>query len=79
MDTGEIELRLRTELNREFEIDENLIRHDAHIMDTLGLDSLDMVDLVVLIDQSFGIKLTKEEVVGADTFGKLVDLISSKS
>ena len=79
MDIGEIEQRLRTRLSEEFEIDIDLIKPDAVILSDLGLDSLDIVDLAVLIDRLFGVKLTGEEMVSANTFGKLVSIISSKT
>ena len=79
MDIGEIEQRLRTRLSEEFEIDIDLIKPDAVILSDLGLDSLDIVDLAVLIDRLFGVKLTREEMVSANTFGKLVSIISSKA
>ena len=79
MDIGEIEQRLRTRLSEEFEIDIDLIKPDAVILSDLGLDSLDIVDLAVLIDRLFGVKLTREEMVSANTFGNLVSIISSKT
>ena len=79
MDIGEIEQRLRTRLREEFESDRDLIKPDAVILSDLGLDSLDIVDLAVLIDRLFGVKLTREEMVSANTFGKLVSIISSKT
>ena len=41
----------------EFEIEEALIKPDAILRDTLQLDSLDYVDLVVVIESSFSFKV----------------------
>ena len=46
-----------------FEIDESEIRPEAHIFEDLGLDSLDIVDLVVELQKSFGVKIRDEEQV----------------
>jgi len=46
-----------------FEIDEAQIRPEAHIFEDLGLDSLDIVDLVVELQKAFGVKIRDEEQV----------------
>jgi acyl carrier protein len=45
-----------------FEIErENLQNPDAHIFEDLGLDSLDIVDLVVALQEKFGVKIRNDE------------------
>ena len=44
-----------------FEIEKNDLRPQAHIFTDLGLDSLDIVDLVVALQKDFGIKLRDEK------------------
>ena len=46
-----------------FEIDKELLRPEAHIFNDLGLDSLDMVDLIVGLQKSFGVKIQDNEKV----------------
>lgn len=48
---------------------------DATLGGALGIDSLDMVDLTVIIESEFGVKLSREELVKARTFGDLKNLI----
>ena len=62
----------------EFEIDESLIEPDKPLMQTLELDSLDLVDMVVLIENNFGFKLTGEDFVGMVTFQDFYDFIDKK-
>ncbi len=62
----------------DFEVEESLIEADANLVGDIGLDSLDMVDVVVMVDNLFGVKLTREELMEAKTFGKLTDLVASK-
>ena len=52
----------------EFEVERNTITPDAVLKDTLGLDSLDYVDLVVVIESNFGFKVKPEDFVGIVTF-----------
>lgn len=62
----------------EFEVDAEDIQPEANLKDTLGLDSLDYVDLVVSIDSNFGVKLVEADFVGIDTFQSFYNLIENK-
>lgn len=44
-----------------FEIEGKRLQPQAHIFNDLGLDSLDIVDLIVALQQSFGVKIRDEE------------------
>ncbi|WP_430813705.1 acyl carrier protein [Carboxylicivirga sp. RSCT41] len=46
----------------EFEIEQDVIADDAHLIDDLGLESLDFVDIVVIIEKEFGFKVQREEM-----------------
>jgi len=52
-----------TSLSEEFELDRTLMVPDAHIVDDLGLDSLDMVDMVVVLEKAFRFKIREEEAI----------------
>ncbi|WP_269222449.1 MULTISPECIES: phosphopantetheine-binding protein [Flavobacterium] len=62
----------------EFEVDGDDIQSDAILKDTLGLDSLDYVDLVVSIESNFGVKLVEADFVGVSTFQTFYDVIENK-
>ena len=62
----------------EFEVDGEDIQPEANLKDTLGLDSLDYVDLVVSIESNFGVKLVEVDFVGIDSFQSFYDLIENK-
>jgi acyl carrier protein len=62
----------------EFEVDEDVIQPDAVLKDTLGLDSLDYVDLVVTIETSFGVKLVEADFATVSTFQDFYNLIDLK-
>ncbi|HKX86495.1 MAG TPA: phosphopantetheine-binding protein [Flavobacterium sp.] len=65
-------------LVEEFEVDGDTITPEANLKETLGLDSLDYVDLVVTIEANFGVKLGEADFIGIDTFQKFYDLIENK-
>ena len=61
-----------------FEIEKERLVPKAHIFSDLGLDSLDIVDLVVALQTSFGIKIRNEEKVrDIRTLQDIYQLISS--
>ena len=78
MNRTEIEENVRKFLVDELEIDETKISPDAKLKEDLGIDSLDFVDIVVLVERIFGFKIKQEEMAGVDTFSKFCDYVESK-
>jgi acyl carrier protein len=74
----EIIAKINEVLADEFEADIADITPEAALMETLELDSLDLVDVVVLIDSNFGVTLTGPDFVGIKTFQDFYDLIITK-
>ncbi len=62
----------------EFEVEADDIKPEADLKETLELDSLDFVDLVVAIDANFGIKLVGEDFINTKTMQEFYDLIERK-
>ena len=60
--------KINTVLAENFEIDPTSITPDALMKETLDLDSLDYVDLVVLLEQHFGLKVKGSEFADIKTF-----------
>lgn len=65
-------------LSEEFEVAPDLIRPESELKSTLDLDSLDYVDLVVLIDEHFHVKLSGEDFKGVESFADFYRLINSR-
>ncbi len=78
MDKAEIIEKINGFLIDEFEVEADTIEPDAVLKDTLGLDSLDYVDLVVTVESNFGVKLGEADFVGISTFQNFYDLIENK-
>lgn len=70
--------KIKEFLIEEFEVDGDDIQPDAILKDTLQLDSLDYVDLVVSIESNFGVKLVEVDFVGISSFQTFYDLIENK-
>ncbi len=62
----------------EFEVEEDEIAPGANLKETLELDSLDFVDLVVAVESNFGVKLVGEDFINIITLQDFYDLIERK-
>lgn len=65
-------------LVEEFEVDADVIASDKNLKDTLDLDSLDYVDLVVIIESNFSVKLVETDFADVETFQDFYNLIERK-
>jgi len=63
-------------LVEEFEVSLEKITPEANLRDTLELDSLDYIDLVVVIESNFGFKVKPEDFVSITTFQNFYDYVS---
>lgn len=78
MNRVEIEAKVKDFLIKELEIEEDVIFPEAKLKEDMGIDSLDFVDIVVIVEKNFGFKIKAEEMVGVDTYTKFCDYIESK-
>lgn len=46
-----------------FELEKEKLKPEAHIFTDLGLDSLDIVDLVAALQKNFGVNMRNEEEI----------------
>ncbi len=60
---NEIVRRVNTALAAEFELDIEDMVPEASFKDDLGLDSLDAVDMVIVLEQEFGFKIGKDSKI----------------
>ena len=78
MERSEIEEKVRNFLIEDLEIDEDKIADDARLKDDMGIDSLDFVDIVVIVEKTFAFKIKPEEMQGVQTLRQFCDYIESK-
>ena len=78
MTREEIEGKVREFLIDDLEIDEEKIKPEALLKDDLGIDSLDFVDIVVIVEKKFGFKIKPEEMATVKTRSQFCDYIESK-
>ncbi len=78
MDKASIYQKINEILVEEFEVDEEVISPEASLKESLDLDSLDYVDLVVIIESNFGVKLVETDFDGVITFQDFYNIVEQK-
>lgn len=71
--------QLCTILSNQFGVDMDTISMDTSFEEDLGADSLDLVDLSMALEETFGVEeLTEDEIGGITTVGDLVRFLQSR-
>ncbi len=78
IDRDKIVQKINEFLIEEFEVEEDAIEPDANMQEALDLDSLDYVDLVVVIEDNFGFKVQGEDLQYLRTFQDFYDFVFQK-
>lgn len=78
MNQADIIERINGFLVEEFEVEPEKIIAEANLRETLQLDSLDYIDLVVVIESNFGFKVKPEDFVGIVTFQNFYDYVINR-
>ena len=62
-------------LAEQFEIAADSISEDTNLVDDLGADSLDVVELIMSVEDEFGISVSDDDAVNLTTVGRIVEYI----
>jgi acyl carrier protein len=71
--------RVRKVLAEQLDISEDEVTMQASIMDDLGADSLDVVEIIMALEEEFGIEIPDEEAEKIATVGQIVEYVDTKS
>jgi acyl carrier protein len=65
-------------LSSELNVDQEKVTVDARFKEDLDADSLELVEVVMALEEKFGIEIQDDEVAGLKTVGEAVDLVLAK-
>ena len=66
---------VRNALAEQFEIDAEFITPETSLIDDLGADSLDVVELIMSLEDLFGITISDEDAAQLHTVSRIVDYL----
>jgi len=78
MDRSEIESRIKNLLVSELGLDGEKVSAEARFEEDLEVDSLGVVELLMALEDEFGVKIPDEEAGEIGTVGEAVDIVVAK-
>lgn len=78
MDRAEIESRLQNVLVSELGLDAEKINPSANFEQDLDVDSLGVVELLMAMEDEFGVKIPDDEAEHIHTVGEAIELVHTK-
>ena len=75
----ELFLKIKTTISQYLNIPEEKITSDSKLSDALGIDSIGGVELVMELEEVFGIEIPDEDAEKMETVKDIVNFIASKS
>ena len=69
---------IKTIIAKLLAIDGDGITEEAHLQFDLGTDSLALVNLVIAINEKYGIELLDEDIIELENIGQLISMVDSR-
>lgn len=78
MEKVEVINKINTFLVEEFELEQEQLKPEALLKTDLGIDSLDFVDIIVIIEKNFGFKVKGEDMANVKTLQDFYDYVIAR-
>lgn len=75
---SDLEAKLKKIIAEQLMVEESQLTPEAHFIDDLGADSLDTVEMVMEIEDEFGIEVPDEDAEKMGTVGDAINYVKSK-
>ena len=67
--------QVKNALAKQFELDPETVTMETNLIDDLGADSLDVVELIMSLEDEFGIAISDEDATQLYTVGRIVEYL----
>lgn len=78
MSKAEIENKIDNFLIEEIELERQMLKPEARLKEDLGIDSLDYVDIAVMVENNFGLKIKPEDMKNVVNLGDFYNFVNNK-
>ena len=65
-------------LIRQLAVKPEMIKSESKLIDDLGADSLDAMEIITALEEQFGIAIPDEEATEIKTVGEIINLVNQK-
>ncbi len=78
MNRSEVEEKVRTLFSEQLQVDRDQVTADTRFREDLDVDSLDLVEATLALEDALGVKIPEEEMEDVETVGQAVELVATK-
>ncbi len=78
MNRSEVEDRVRTLFSEQLQVDRDQVTTATRFREDLDVDSLDLVEATLALEDALGVKIPEEEMEDVQTVGQAVELVAAK-
>ncbi len=78
MNRSEVEEKVRTLFSEQLQVDRDQVMPETRFREDLDVDSLDLVEATLALEDAMGIKIPEEEMEDVQTVGQAVELVAAK-
>ena len=78
LDRDQVFEKVRSHLAEELGVASDSISEATHFRDDLDADSLDLYELVMELEDTYGVKMSEQEAEGIVTVGQAVDFVAGR-
>ena len=71
--------KVKSLLMAQLNVKEDMVKPESKIVEDLGADSLDVVEMLMTLEDEFNVTVSDDEAVNLKTVQQIVDLIDAKS
>ena len=78
MNRIEVEEKVRTLFSEQLQVERDQVTVATRFREDLDVDSLDLVEATLALEDALGVKIPEEEMEDVETVGQAIDLVAAK-